>query len=235
MSEGRSNRANRAGLTEDDLGPEFYRDRAGRVRLRIEAKQPIDFGPSGGLRFNFDEQTGAIVPGSPWRLKSINRFDASSVVSGLFPWQRLGTGGDGSGTKFLADNGTFQTIAGGGDALKADTLDQFADVTQTAGKTLAITDNTTLAGGTHSGANTGDQTAGTLPGLGALAVLDDIDAALVVSGVFDPARIPTLDGIPPPAASVDFDQQQATQFCIENRTSDPGSPAVGQIWLRTDL
>ena len=22
---------------------------------------------------------------------------------------------------------------------------------------------------------------------------------------------------------------------IENRTSDPGSPAVGQMWLRTDL
>jgi hypothetical protein len=24
-------------------------------------------------------------------------------------------------------------------------------------------------------------------------------------------------------------------FRIENRTSDPGAPAVGQIWLRTDL
>jgi hypothetical protein len=26
-----------------------------------------------------------------------------------------------------------------------------------------------------------------------------------------------------------------TNFVIENRTSDPGSPATGQIWLRTDL
>ena len=26
-----------------------------------------------------------------------------------------------------------------------------------------------------------------------------------------------------------------TDFVIENRTSDPGSPATGQIWLRTDL
>ena len=50
------------------------------------------------------------------------------------------------------------TLAGGGDALVANTLDQFANVTQTAGKTLAITDNTTLSGGTHSGTNTGDQT-----------------------------------------------------------------------------
>lgn len=45
---------------------------------------------------------------------------------------------------------------GGGDALVANNLDQFASVTQTAGKTLAITENTTLAGGTHSGSNTGD-------------------------------------------------------------------------------
>jgi len=37
------------------------------------------------------------------------------------------------------------------------------------------------------------------------------------------------------AASVDFGQQQAIAFRIENRTSDPGSPATGQIWLRTDL
>ena len=49
------------------------------------------------------------------------------------------------------------TISGGGDAVVAGTLDQFADVTQTATKTLAITESTTLAGGTHSGTNTGDQ------------------------------------------------------------------------------
>jgi len=52
------------------------------------------------------------------------------------------------------------TVSGGGgsgDALVANTLDQFADVTQTAGQTLAITSSTTLAGGTHSGTNTGDQ------------------------------------------------------------------------------
>jgi hypothetical protein len=45
----------------------------------------------------------------------------------------------------------------------------------------------------------------------------------------------TLDTIPAPVASVDFAQQQALQFRIENRTSDPAAPAVGEIWLRTDL
>lgn len=47
--------------------------------------------------------------------------------------------------------------------------------------------------------------------------------------------LPDLDGITAPNASVDFNGQQATSFRIENRTSDPASPAVGQIWLRTDL
>lgn len=38
-----------------------------------------------------------------------------------------------------------------------------------------------------------------------------------------------------PTASVEFNGQQALTFRIENRTSDPGSPSAGQIWLRTDL
>lgn len=67
-----------------------------------------------------------------------------------------------SGTLYLHNGSTAGGVAygtaGGGDAVTTDTLDQFADVTQTAGKTLAITESTTLAGGTHSGTNTGDQT-----------------------------------------------------------------------------
>ena len=47
--------------------------------------------------------------------------------------------------------------------------------------------------------------------------------------------VSTLDTVPQPVASVQFNQQQALQFRVENRTSDPGSPATGQIWLRTDL
>jgi hypothetical protein len=45
----------------------------------------------------------------------------------------------------------------------------------------------------------------------------------------------TLDAIPVAVASVNFNDQQATSFRVENRTSDPGTPTTGQIWLRTDL
>ena len=44
-----------------------------------------------------------------------------------------------------------------------------------------------------------------------------------------------LNTITAPTGSVDFNSQQATNFRIENRTSDPASPTVGQLWLRTDL
>jgi hypothetical protein len=36
-------------------------------------------------------------------------------------------------------------------------------------------------------------------------------------------------------ASGSYANSNGTNFAIENRTSDPGSPATGQIWLRTDL
>jgi hypothetical protein len=35
--------------------------------------------------------------------------------------------------------------------------------------------------------------------------------------------------------NLDCDQKQLIAAVIENRTSDPGSPAAGQIWLRTDV
>lgn len=38
-----------------------------------------------------------------------------------------------------------------------------------------------------------------------------------------------------PNANQDFQKNQALQFVVENRTSDPTSPVAGQMWLRTDL
>jgi hypothetical protein len=49
------------------------------------------------------------------------------------------------------------------------------------------------------------------------------------------AATTTLDQIPIATNTVNFNNQQAANFRLENRTSDPGSPATGRIWLRTDL
>ena len=86
---------------------------------------------------------------------SVHVHAASDITSGTVDPARLGSGSSIT-TKFLRGDSTWQTISGGGDALVASNLDQFADVTQTAGQTLSITSSTTLSGGTHSGTNTGD-------------------------------------------------------------------------------
>uniref|UniRef100_A0A6M3LX46 Uncharacterized protein n=1 Tax=viral metagenome TaxID=1070528 RepID=A0A6M3LX46_9ZZZZ len=55
------------------------------------------------------------------------------------------------------------------------------------------------------------------------------------NGVKWATAIPKLNACTAPDGAVNFNQQQATSLVIENRTSDPGSPVNGQIWLRTDL
>lgn len=66
-------------------------------------------------------------------------------------------------------------------------------------------------------------------------LLNDVDAATARATLVAMASTTTLDAIPVATSSVNFNNQQATNFRIENRTSDPASPSVGQIWLRTDL
>lgn len=60
-------------------------------------------------------------------------------------------------------------------------------------------------------------------------------AAADVTDFDTQVRTSRLDQMAAPSASVSFADQQATSFRIENRTSDPGTPTTGQIWLRTDL
>ena len=92
----------------------------------------------------------------------------------------------------------WAAVSGTGDALISGTLDQFANVTQTAGQTLAITSSTTLSGGSHSGTNTGDQT--TITGNAGTATA--LQTARNINGVaFDgtanitvPAALSTLTG-----------------------------------------
>ena len=107
-----------------------------------------------------DAQTWTIrhnISGTIALLSDFSALNGSNITSGTVPAARLGSGASIS-TKYLRGDNTWQTISGGGDALTSSSLDQFADVTQAATKTLAITESTTLNGGTHSGTNTGDQT-----------------------------------------------------------------------------
>jgi hypothetical protein len=36
------------------------------------------------------------------------------------------------------------------------------------------------------------------------------------------------------SANLDMNQNEAQSFVLDKRTSDPSSPAVGQMWYRTD-
>jgi len=67
-------------------------------------------------------------------------------------------------------------------------------------------------GGTASGTNTGDQ------------------ASIVgISGTMAEFNTAVSDG------NILFNDAEGLGFRFENRTSDPGTPTVGQVWLRTDL
>lgn len=88
-------------------------------------------------------ETGTLVGGATGPGFTLN-FSTSSLV-GVIPHANLGTGG-GTGTKFLRDDSTYQTIAGGGDALVANPLSQFAATTSAQLKGV-LSDELGAAGG----------------------------------------------------------------------------------------
>lgn len=105
----------------------------------------------------------------------------------------------------------------------------------TAGDTLVVNgtaDGVEWAAGGGGGAPTGADYLVKTANAGLSAERVVTDGTAIVADWATPGAV-TLNFAP--TASVDFLQQQALQFRIENRTSDPGSPAAGEIWLRTDL
>ncbi len=100
-------------------------------------------------------------------------------------------------------------------------------------------------GGSASGAGwfemiqKGATTSSGVPGQFQIITADGIggrDTRFVVSpegyvgiGTIAPAEMLDIEG------NIDLNGNQVKNMVIENRTSDPASPAVGQIWIRTDL
>jgi hypothetical protein len=67
--------------------------------------------------------------------------------------------------------------------------------------------------------------------------LDTDDAADIVFRVKDSDVVLILkaDGTAEFDGSLNMKGNETKNFVIENRTSDPSSPSVGQMWIRTDL
>lgn len=90
-------------------------------------------GATGSGNLVFDTSPSLVTPniGTPsaGTLTNCNGLPASGIGSGTIAQARLGTGSDGSGNHFLADDQTYKAIPGGGDALTANPLSQFASTT----------------------------------------------------------------------------------------------------------
>jgi hypothetical protein len=144
-----------------------------------------------------------------------------------------------SGATWTIDNGVVTTAKLGGDITTAGKalLDDANAAAQLATLGAAASAHNHAASEVNSGtldvARIPTGTTGTTVCIGNDARLSDSRTPTAHTHVA--GDLPSLDGITAPVASVNFNGQQAVSFRIENRTSDPGSPAVGQIWLRTDL
>jgi hypothetical protein len=77
---------------------------------------------------------------------------------------------------------------------------------------FVVTNTGSVSAANLSGTNTGDQT-----------------SIVGITGTMAEFNSAVTDG------NILFNNEQGLGFRFENRTSDPGSPTVGQVWLRTDL
>lgn len=120
--------------------------------------------------------------------------------------------------KFNIFTGTFDIVGGGSGGTVDSVNGQTGVVVLDTGDVASVVDSRyvtdaqlTVIGNT-SGTNTGDQT-----------------SIVGISGTMAQFNTAVTDG------NILFNDAEGLGFRFENRTSDPGTPTVGQVWLRTDL
>ena len=136
---------------------------------------------------------------------------ALDPASALYPGQQ--------GLQVLVDGETMELVAGSPIRLRA--------IPQEAGSTSTGGDVAPHAS-THE--NGGTDEIG-VAGLSGLLADPQTPLAHAASHKDGGADVLLLHEFGDPTASVEFAQQQALQFRLENRAADPGAPADGQMWM----
>lgn len=149
----------------------------------------------------------------------LTALNGSAVASGTISYARLGTGGDGSGAHFFADDNTYKAITGGGDMLKSENLSGLANNT-TARANL----------GANSAANltTGIMDAARLPPLG--TVINAITNAIAGSNITVTVTV-AADGW----KSVTIQGITTSQFLTLALSLGMMTNGGGQLWTNTSF
>jgi len=159
---------------------------------------------------------------------------ASGTNNRLLYQDGSGNLAESNGAQYDGTTATFTDLAAPTTNLTDDTNKRF------------VTDAQLVVIGNTSNTNTGDQTSivgisgtkaqfDTAVSDGNILYVGDAPTAHAASHKLGGGDVILLNEFGNPTGSIEFNQQQGLQFRLENRTSDPVSSAVGEIWLRTDL
>jgi hypothetical protein len=177
-----------------------------RRRLNNDTRRRIIREAASAAPITTDEELNATYA------QKVHLHAAGDIDSGVLDPARLGEGTADS-TKYLRGDGTWTTPSVAATTAWGDITGTLADQTDLQVELDGKADTVH----THAIADT----------TGLQAALDGKATSSHSHAISDVTNLQT---------SLDAKaNEDGTNFVIENRTSDPGAPTTGQIWLRTDL